>query len=286
MQTTDRGYKKLEGGDYVPAAFYDADSAFNANVDTLESALDDVATVIDDIYDELGNKLNTADIGSQTVAYAGGASGPRFALGGPGVTTRGAIESDQAQRLYLYASNESIYLFWGVGSDNAWHFMPIGGSAAFNPSLGTSARKWGDIWSTNGTIQTSDGNEKKDIVSLDVKYCKELIMALKPCSFKFIEGTSGRTHFGMVAQDVEEALAEKGIDTVNFAPFIKDVKTEVVEVKQEDGSTMKKERALKGQYVYGLRYEEFIAPMIRLLQAQQGEIDTLKSELLALKGEK
>jgi len=40
MITTNKGFKKLEGGDYVPNAFYAEDSAFNSNVDLLERKLD------------------------------------------------------------------------------------------------------------------------------------------------------------------------------------------------------------------------------------------------------
>jgi len=40
MITTEKGFKKLEGGDYVPNAFYAETSAFNSNIDLLESELD------------------------------------------------------------------------------------------------------------------------------------------------------------------------------------------------------------------------------------------------------
>ena len=43
MIETANGLKKLQGGDYVPAAFYDEDSAFNTNAQALDTHLDDTA---------------------------------------------------------------------------------------------------------------------------------------------------------------------------------------------------------------------------------------------------
>ena len=42
MQTTPEGFKLLEAGDYVPGAFYDEDSAFNANVQLTRQKLQDM----------------------------------------------------------------------------------------------------------------------------------------------------------------------------------------------------------------------------------------------------
>jgi hypothetical protein len=42
MQTTPGGFKLLEGGDYVPAAFYAEDGAFNVNTQLTEVRLDNL----------------------------------------------------------------------------------------------------------------------------------------------------------------------------------------------------------------------------------------------------
>jgi hypothetical protein len=41
MIQTNLGMKKLQGGDYVDAAFYNEDSAFNGNVDRVEAHMTD-----------------------------------------------------------------------------------------------------------------------------------------------------------------------------------------------------------------------------------------------------
>lgn len=190
------------------------------------------------------------------------------------------------QRLTFGASNEGTYkLVFGVNEDTVWTLAP---SSSGQLRLGSANRKWGQIYSTSGTIDTSDRNEKKDIVDLD-NNARDFIMSLKPVSYKFINGTSGRTHYGMIAQDVEEELKDLGMTAMDFAGFCKDQKVESYEeeVVDENGETHTetKGRKVEGEYVYGLRYEEFIAPLIKTVQIQQTEIDTLKQEVDLLKQE-
>jgi hypothetical protein len=197
---------------------------------------------------------------------------------------QGSISNASTQKLIIAASNEANYkLLLGVNSDTMWTLAP---NASGKLNLGAPANKWSQIYSTSGTINTSDRKEKKDIVDLD-KNARDFIMSLKPVSYKFIDGKSGRTHYGMIAQDVEEELEDLGMTPMDFAGFCKDQKTESyeVEVVEENGETHTeiRSRDVEGEYVYGLRYEEFIAPMIKTIQMQQKEIDSLKQEIAELK---
>lgn len=149
---------------------------------------------------------------------------------------------------------------------NGQYFMPVGSGSV---SLGYMYNLWRDIWAQSGTIQTSDRNEKKSIRYMLDDYAESLIMGLKPCSYKFVKNTSDRTHNGMIAQDVEELLGSIGIDSKDFAAFIKYEKEE----KDEQGNTI---------YGYGLRYEEFIAPLIKFVQYQQKRIESLESRIAIL----
>lgn len=137
--------------------------------------------------------------------------------------------------------------------------------------IGSSYNKFKDIYATNGTIQTSDSTEKKDIADLDKKLVGDLIMGLRPVSFKFINGTSDRTHYGLVAQEVEETVNRLGISNQDFAPLIKTQKVET----DENGN----ETPIDGEYVYGLRYSEFTAILIKMCQNLQNEVDELKVRL-------
>lgn len=144
--------------------------------------------------------------------------------------------------------------------------------------LGDSNNRWNQIYSTNSTISTSDRTLKKEINKLDSE-AKDFIMKLNPVSYKLSEGQSGRTHYGLIAQDVEETMNEMGMTSIDFAGFCKDAKTrEVIKEIEEDGRIFElpEQEIIEGEYIYGLRYEEFIAPMIKTIQIQQKEIEELK----------
>ncbi len=162
-------------------------------------------------------------------------------------------------------------------------------------NLGNGSHRWAVVYSKTGTINTSDRNEKNTIADIDPEQAEKLIMGLKPSTFKFNDGTSGRTHWGLISQDIEELLPQIGMSDLDFAGFIKTPKTEdyyedvpeVVtdeETGEEKTVTRKelKTRTVEGEYVYALRYSEFIAPLICMVQKQQRQIQDLERRLSAL----
>jgi hypothetical protein len=131
--------------------------------------------------------------------------------------------------------------------------------------LGASAHRFDDIHATNGTIQTSDQQEKNTITDSDLGL--DFINRLSPKSYIFNGKT--RTHYGLVAQDVETVLSEISKTSADFAGFIK---TDISE--KQDGSS----------YRYGLRYHEFIAPLIKAIKELKEENDSLKARVTTLEG--
>ena len=129
--------------------------------------------------------------------------------------------------------------------------------------LGLSSIRFDDIFATNGTIQTSDKNEKNTITDSDLGL--DFVSRLSPKSYKFNNKT--RTHYGLIAQDVETVLGDVKKDASQFAGFCKDDISE-----KQDGS----------EYRYGLRYHEFISPMIQAIKDLKEEVDTLKAKVTAL----
>lgn len=161
--------------------------------------------------------------------------------------------------------------------------------------LGIASQRWRDVYAQNGTIQTSDRNAKHDITPLDTEKMTEFIMGLKPISYVFNNSDSGRTHFGFIAQDIEELLPQIGMSDMDFAGFIKSPKTEdyyedVSEIitDEETGEEKTvtrqelKTRIVEGEYIYSLRYTEFISPLISIVQKQQSQIEDLEQRLSAL----
>lgn len=144
-------------------------------------------------------------------------------------------------------------------------------------NLGAGSRKWNQLYAANGTISTSDRTKKTDINSMSETQ-EQLFNKLKPVTYKFNNGSSGRTHYGFVSQDVEESLNELNLTGQDFAGFCKDLRVD------ENGNAVLDENNQK-IYDYSLRYSEFIALntyMIQKLQAENIELRTQLQELKAM----
>ena len=122
--------------------------------------------------------------------------------------------------------------------------------------IGDSSNKWNAVYATNGSIQTSDRNEKNTIIESDLGL--NFINKLKPISYKWNKD-DGKTHYGLIAQDVEEALSNEGKTDKDFAAL--NIPTE--------GSM-------------GLNYSELISPLIKAIQELTEEVSTLKTKVAAL----
>jgi hypothetical protein len=133
--------------------------------------------------------------------------------------------------------------------------------------LGNSNNKWKEIYAGNNVINTSDRTQKKEIDYQNIDQYADELLKLKPCSYKFIDGTSNRPHTGLVAQDLEGTMFELS------GAYIKDRKKKTI---IEDGIT--KEVDDEG-FNYGLRYGELISPMLRLLQKQQEQIQKQEEQI-------
>lgn len=159
-------------------------------------------------------------------------------------------------------------------------------------ALGDSSTRFSQIWCSTSLNTSSDRNLKKDIrdLSSDDRYIR-FFMMLQPKSYLFKDGTSGRTHVGFISQDVEEAMTECGLTSLEFAGFCKDQKVEVI---TENDGTIREELVFDSEgnpvYVYSLRYEEFIALTTSVVQQQEkkienmwDQIDNMRVQILELK---
>lgn len=153
-----------------------------------------------------------------------------------------------------------------------------GSNGAF--TLGTASLRWGQIYSTASTISTSDRTQKHDVAELDEEQAAALIMGARPVTYKYNDGTSGRTHWGLIAQDIESLLDALGIDAADFAGFVRSKKEQVDERTGELSPVLDKDG--NPIYEYGLRYEEFVAPLIKTIQVQQCRIDSLEERIRKL----
>ena len=176
------------------------------------------------------------------------------------------------------AGNDSIMPFnigTGANRDNA-------------VDLGYSSVRWDDIYATNGTIQTSDRNEKQDIEELSEAEQRVAVVA-KGLMRKFRwrdavaeKGDNARTHFGIIAQDLQDAFTAEGLDASKYAMFTsntwweKEISVDAVEADEENGIEAKdaytyidtKEEATEGyteKTRLGVRYNQLLAFIISAL---------------------
>ncbi len=131
--------------------------------------------------------------------------------------------------------------------------------------LGSASFRWDDVWATNTTIQSSDWHKKTAI--LPTRLGSDFIYGLKPKEFVWKDG-GVRTHHGFISQDVKALLDEQGVDTKDFAGYIHG------HTELQDG--MDPEDFISEEY-FGLRLQEFIAPLVATIQEQNERIKALES---------
>ncbi|MFY8182041.1 MAG: tail fiber domain-containing protein [Flavobacterium sp.] len=138
--------------------------------------------------------------------------------------------------------------------------------------LGGSSKRWTAVWATNGTIQTSDMKLKKDVVEL--KYGLKEVMQLNPISYKWKNNSIGKTAIPDQLQETKLGFS---------AQQLLDVLPEVVEThswypKDEEGNFERKQNEN-----LGVRYAEITPVIVKAIQEQQEQIESLKVTVEELK---
>jgi hypothetical protein len=164
---------------------------------------------------ESGGNIRVA---SSTYIYREGANGAGIGFGGNGVLPVNSA---------------------GVASDN-------------NNSLGAASYRWSVVYAGTGTINTSDLNLKQNIENLDtaeLSVATAIKSLVKKYRFKDAveaKGDDARVHVGVVAQEVERAFVDVGLDPRRYGMFCED--------ELEDGTKR-----------LGIRYDELLAFVIAAL---------------------
>lgn len=114
--------------------------------------------------------------------------------------------------------------------------------------------------SGGSTVHTSDYNAKNSIESQPEVY-SQLFDKFNPVIFKYNNGTSGRYHMGLIAQDVEDSMVELGISSNDFAALCYE--------EDENGNKSN----------YGLRYTELISMCIKEIQDLKARVEELENKL-------
>ena len=152
-------------------------------------------------------------------------------------------------------------------------------------NLGASGTRWDDIFATNGTIQTSDENEKQNIASLtsaEITAATAISKLFKTFKWKdkvAAKGDNARTHTGVVAQQVQTAMSDAGLDASKYAFWCSDIWW----TKDNDHYDTKDE-APEGATEHtrmGVRYPELLA---FIGAATEQRLTNIETRLAALEG--
>lgn len=185
-----------------------------------------------------------------------GASSSSYAID---LRSFGALRlTGQAGDVFIQSGvNISPYLH--VTSDLIVGFADLRSNQSGTHSCGTVAYPWAGVYSATAAATTSD-REQKTAITYDMAPYDALFDLLRPTPFQYKNGTSGRTHLGMIAQDVEAALEELGFTGTDFAGYVKG--------QDEDGKDLRL-----------LRYEEFIPLCIDQIQKLKARVAELEGKV-------
>ncbi len=125
---------------------------------------------------------------------------------------------------------------------------------------------------SNPTI-SSDENAKHDIAQIDPDQARQIILALKPKTYKYNDGTSGRTHRGLIVQDLKTMIDDLGIDAKDFAAYVVDV----------DGQGYIRYGELHADEISVLQtHDKEIKELQETVKQQQALLDSMQNQINAL----
>ncbi len=236
-----------------------------------------------DLY--VGSSSTGGNASIQIMAQAGWYSMMYFGDGGtnqwhyestPGGGRFDFVESGVAARLSILAGGSV-----GIGTQSPGAMLDVRGGVQTHRilpfadgtyDLGADVLRWDDVYATNGTIQTSDERDKASVADIDLGLA--FVNDLRPVTYTWDDrsgNVGARTHMGFVAQEVATVLADKASNRAVWihAPAEQTIDPETDEVDE-------------GRDIQGLRYNEFMAPMVKAIQELSATVQTLTARIEAL----
>ena len=193
----------------------------------------------------------------------------------------GSTSADGAY-LSLYGNNSSYaagFARIATGTSLIYYFEDTNFAPSTPVKLGAGGYKWGQIYSTNSSISTSDSRLKNSVKDIDDKLL-DAWGNIEPKQYKFNDATEkkgekARYHTGYLAQDIQAECEKQGVNASDYGLFCYDEWEEQEEVSEEietekDGEKVKEKRVIqprreKGNS-YALRYEEALVVECKYLR--------------------
>jgi hypothetical protein len=180
-----------------------------------------------------------------------------------GLINRSVANTTITPATNVFVSNRGL-----VDNFSGYNFSPAQNNGA---SLGIAGLRWSEVFAINGVINTSDQNEKQQIENLS-NIEKQIALSIKASikKFKFNDavekkGEAARIHVGVIAQEVQQAFLDAGLDPNKYGLFCEDSWYEVNgAVVYPDSSGNYPQNAVK-KTLLGVRYNELLAFVIAAL---------------------
>ncbi len=209
-------------------------------------------------------------------------------FGNPNTSDSVTVIGHNTNGTFLYPMESNSALYGGNQTTNHYFNATIAVQPVSDGivSCGSATHRWSEIFAANATINVSDRNKKENITKCDLGL--DFINALTPVSFKWrdyltniytrengcnhpddiidtIEVKHKRIHYGLIAQDIRDTLQNIGKTTEEFAGYIESEEIHPLSGKKQKG--------------YGLRYVEFIAPIIRAIQELTERLEAVEDAI-------
>ncbi len=179
-------------------------------------------------------------------------------------------------RMIIGQDNAAMTFFDGFGSRYIYPAHSDTGAGTNGVcDLGSYSARWKLGRFSSGTTTSSDRNEKRDIEELTAAElrvavrCKPLLRKYRRIDAYEEKGEAARIHFGIIAQDLDDAFTAEGLDAHRYAMFMEDTWYEyeggvvsyptLEDVPEEHRANATEHTAM------GVRYEQLLAFMIAAL---------------------
>lgn len=213
-----------------------------------------------------GGNITTGTLNADYLALSNSDGGFECARGFDGTsTTYGAKMYGSNSRYYFIATNSGVRM------------------QASNTSLYCGANR---IVASEAISIASDANTSTN-TEYDLSRYEQFFLSLTPCCYTLADGNSGRYHCGFIAQDVESALSSNGLQTQDFAGYVKyEYNTpEDLETQATEATESEQESVVQVSTEYALRYTEFVALNTYMIQKLYTRISELEETVKNLGGD-
>ena len=183
-------------------------------------------------------------------------------------TPSASMTHDNDRGLYFTVQNgvgqQAVLHWFGEDSADGRHILRCTENGL--AYLGTTTARWNTGFFTN-TITQSDKKDKENIAPLSDK-AVAFIRALSPVSYTLKNGEGGRTHLGLIAQEVAETAKETGMGDLSLYQAAR---------VDENGNESRFSSDIPDEELsWGLNYAELIAPLLCAVQQLFARVDEQK----------